>query len=91
MKLLFALLISTTALCQTQKVDTLKIPSSQASKLNEVNKQIKELEGAAQQFNALQTIKAQLIEAAFEYNNVPIPAKKEYNNGIILYIKDEKK
>jgi hypothetical protein len=90
MRILFAfILISITAL--SQKVDTLKIPGSQAAKLNDVEKQLKEMESIIQKFNALQTIKAQLIESAFDYNEITIPEKKEYVNGVILYIKDEKK
>lgn len=95
MKLLFALLlISTSALCQTQKIDTLKeIPATQVAKMKDVKKQLEESMKSpeVQKFFSLQTINLQLQEAAFEYNQLPVPEIKEFNGTVILYIKEEKK
>jgi len=90
MRLLFALiLISSFAFAQ--KVDTLKIPHTQAQKIEGVEKQLKELETVKQQIQALEVIKSQLIEAAFDYSGLPIPEKKQFDKGVILYIKEDKK
>jgi hypothetical protein len=87
--IIILLFISSSALCQ--KPDTLKIPVSQVKKLNELDAQLKSLEPVKQQINALEFAKAQLIEAAFEYKNLPVPQKTQYSNGVILFIKDEEK
>ncbi len=84
-------MINKTTFCQN--VDTLKLPKPQSEKLADIQKQLKEAEKSpeVQKFFTLQTLNVQLQEAAFEYKGLPVPARKEFNGEVILYIKDEAK
>jgi len=109
-RILFVLmLVSTTALCQTQStgakvdlggkssypiyvVDTLKLPKSEAQKIDAIDKELKELmkDPEVQRLFMLQSIRGTVIESGFNHKGIPVPSRNEYSNGNVLYIKDEK-
>jgi hypothetical protein len=89
MRLLFLLLFITTV-SFAQKVDTLKLPANEAQKIDAIDKQLKELEQARIQIQYLESMKLTIIESAFNHASKPIPEKKEYSGGNVLFIKDDK-
>jgi hypothetical protein len=93
MRLLIVLLFITTASFAQQKapkVDTLKLPASEAAKIDDIEKSLKEFENARIQIQYLESMKLTIIESAFNHASKPVPEKKEYTKGVIVYIKDDK-
>ncbi len=93
MKLLFALLlISTTALCQTQKVDTLKFPVETLKLIESNEKEIQEPTPAKRRFDALNKQNEDIVKSGMDWNKIPYSKFKGFIPGVgIIYIKDEKK
>lgn len=92
MRLLFILLIiSFTALCQEQKPLELKVNSKDSLKLEQIKVEKKKYEEAVRQFQILEAIEATIIESQFNNKDIPVPQRKEFTGGKILYLKDEEK
>lgn len=88
--ILFAFIISTTALCQDKPL-SIKVNKADSAKLEQINAELKKYEEPMRQVQLLSAIKETIIESQFNNKGIPIPQRKEYKDGDVLYLNDEKK
>lgn len=87
--LFLIILFSTTALCQ--EPEKIKINKADSAKIEQIRVEKKKYEEAVKQFQILELLENTIIESAFNHEGIPVPQRKEYNQGNVLYLKDEKK
>lgn len=98
MRLVFAFIfISSAAICQNGSYDIrepeplkLKVNKGDSIKLVQIYAELKKYEEVIRQVQILETLKSTVIESQFNHAGIPVPQRKEFVNGELLYIKDEK-